>query len=114
MDEFPDDADQRELEISRAPAMDEDYERLAQRRDALFNPLWKEATRRYPPRKGDQGVGDAADHRGHMVVLRRQPDWLHAFHHRAGLYRAAMDLPGKPSPRSPGQPPRGRDAGADA
>jgi len=85
----PDDADQLELEISRAPAMDEDYERLAQRRDALFNPLWKEATRRYPPKKGDQGIGDAADHRGHMVVLRRQPDWLHAFHQRAGLYRAA-------------------------
>ena len=48
----PDDADQLELEISRSRAGHQDYERLAQRRDALFNPLWKRGNLAIPTEKG--------------------------------------------------------------
>jgi hypothetical protein len=81
----PEDVDKMELEISRSQI--DDLVTLEQRRDALLDPPWKAAVRRFPPRAGDPGI-DARNLRGYIVMLRRPPA-LYAFHTAVELYRAA-------------------------
>ena len=69
----PEKLDELDAKIVRLDREGQNTDDIEAERERVLLPAWKAATRRFPPRAGDPGIGDPRDHRGGMVILRKPP-----------------------------------------